>query len=153
MIATPICVLLFIHPQVTVLSTIFLLTVPASLALILAYLLYHCWQQRRRRVFCNVKCRGLKFVQLFVMIAIPGLIIALLVLYEVILLVQVQNGTGVKGLLLSLLPSFPLSALGWYLKRRSQKKRENYGDSETPQLRVDEQLSMHMFENSRPLSV
>ena len=153
MIATPICVLLFVHPQVTVLSTIFLLMVPVSLALIVAYLLYHCQQQRRRRVFCNVKHCGLKSVQLFVMIAILGLCIALLALYEVILLVQVQIGTGVKGLVLSLLPSFPLSALGWYLKRRSQKKAANNGDSETPQLMVDEQLSMHTFENSRPLLV
>ena len=153
MIATPICVLLFIHPQVAVLSTIILLMGPVSLALIIAYLLYHCQQKIRRRVFCNVKCCGVKFVQLFVMIAIVGLIIALLVLYEVMLLVQVQVGSGVKGLALSLLPSLPLSVLGWYLKRRSQRKTEKSADSETPQLMVDEQLSMHMSENSRPLSV
>ena len=153
MIATPICVLLFVHPQVTVLSTIFLLMVPVSLALIVAYLLYHCRQQRRRRVFCNVKCCGAKFVQLFVMIATLGLIIALLALYEVMVLVQVQVGIGVKGLALSLLPSLPLSAVGWYLKRRSQRKTENKADSETPQLMVDEQLSMDMSENSRPLPV
>ena len=155
MIATPICVLLFIHPQVTVLFTIFLLMMPVSLTLIVAYLLYHCQQQRRRRVFCNAKCCGVMFVQLFVMIAIMGLIIALLALYEVMLLVQVQVGsqTGVKGILLSLLPSLPLSALGWYLKRRSQRKTENNADNETPQLMVDEQLSMHTFENSRLLLV
>ena len=152
MIATPIFVLLFIHPQVTVLLTIFLLLVPVSLTLIVAYLLYHC-QQQRRRVFCNIKCCGVMFVQLFVMIAIPGLIIALLALYEVMLLVQVQVGSGVKGLALSLLPSLPLSAIGWYLKRRSQRKTEKNADSETPQLIVDEQLSMHTFENSRPLPV
>ena len=153
MIATPMFVLLFIHPQGTVLFIVFLLTVPASLALILAYLLYHCQQPRRRRVFCNAKHCGLKFVQIFVMIAIPGLIIALLVLYEVMLVVQVQVGSGVKGLALSLLPSLPLSAIGWYLKRRSQRKIENNVDSETPQGMVDEQLSMHMFENSKPLPV
>ena len=144
MIATPIFVLLFIHPQGTVLFTIIVLMVPFGLALIVAYLLYHCQQQRRRRVFCNVKRCGLKLVQLFVMIAILGLIIALLALYEVMLLVQVQVGTGVKGLALSLLPSLPLSALGWYLKRRSQRKTEKNADSETPQLMVDEQLSMHV---------
>ena len=153
MIATPICVLLFVHPQGTVLFIVFLLMVPVSLALIVAYLLYHCWQQRRRRVFCNVKCCGLKFVQLLVMVAIPGLIIALLALYEVMLLKQVQIGSGVKGLALSLLPSLPLPAIGWYLKRRSQRKKENNVDSETPQGMVDEQLSMHMFENSEPLPV
>ena len=130
MIATPICVFLFVHPQVTVLSTIFLLMMPVSLALIIAYLLYHCQQQRRRRVFCNVKCCGAKFVQLFVMIAILGLIIVLLALYEMMVLVQVQVGIGVKGLALSLLPSLPLSAIGWYLKRRSQRKLKNNADRE-----------------------
>ena len=147
MIATPIFVLLFIHPQGTVLFTIIVLMVPVSLTLIVAYLLYHCQQQRRRRVFCNVKCCGVMLVQLFVMIAVVGLIIALLALYEVMLLVQVQVGSqsGVKGLALSLLPSLPLSAVGWYLKRRSQRKTENNADSETPQLMVDEQLSMHTF--------
>ena len=38
MIATPICVLLFIHPQVTVLCIILLLMVSVSLMLIAAYL-------------------------------------------------------------------------------------------------------------------
>ena len=150
MIATPICVLLFLHPQMTTLCAILLLMVPVSLTLIVAYLLYQCHQQRRRRVCCNTKRCGLQFVQLIAMVAILGLIMGLIVLYEVMLLVQVQVGSGVKGLILSLLPSLPLSALGWYLKRRSQK---NNGDSETPQLMVDEQLSMHMFENSRPLLV
>ena len=125
----------------------------ASLVVIIAYLLYRCQPPRWRRVCCNAKRCGLIFVQLFVMIAIPGLIIALLALYEVMLLVQVEIGTGVKGLLFSLLPSFPLSAIGWYLKRRSQKKATNNADSETPQLMVDEQLSIHIFENSRPLPV
>ena len=130
MIATPIFVLLFIHPQGTVLFTIIVLMVPFGLTLIVAYLLYHCQQQRRRRVFCNVKRCGVMFVQLFVMIAIVGLIIALLALYEVMLLVQVQVGSGVKGLALSLLPSLPLSAVGWYLKRRSQRKLKNNADRE-----------------------
>ena len=59
-----------------------------------------------------------------------GLILTLVVLYEVMLLVQVQIETGVKGVFLSLLPSLPLSALGWYLKKRSQEKEdtEEIGD-------------------------
>ena len=62
MIATLICVLLFVNPQVTVLYSILLLTIPVSVTLIVAYLLYHCQQQRRRRTFCNVKSCGQKFV-------------------------------------------------------------------------------------------
>lgn len=79
------------------------------------------------------------------MIAILGLIITLLALYEVMLLVQVQ--TGVKGLVLSLLPSFPtICTIGWCLKRRclkrrSQKKKEKCDGSETLQLMEEEQLS------------
>jgi len=37
-----------------------------------------------------------------------GLILTLLLLYELMLLVQVKIETGVKGIVLSLLPSFPL---------------------------------------------
>ena len=148
MMTTPICVLLFIHPQVTVLYVLFLFMIPVSLTLILAYLLFQCQKQRRR--FCrNAECCGQTFVQIVVIIAIPGLIIALLGLYEVMLSVQVEIGTGVKGLLLSLLPSFPLSALGWYLKRRSQKKAKKSDDSETRQLDVEENQS----EDIRPLPV
>ena len=73
-------------------------------------------------------------MQLVASLAVLGLIMTLLVLHEVMLSVQVEIGTGIKGLLLSLLPSFPLSALGWYLRRRSQKKAKKSDDSETRQL-------------------
>ena len=46
------------------------------------------------------------------------------------LLVQVQIDT-LKGIVLSLLPSLPLSALGWYLKKRSQRKTRTHRRSET----------------------
>ena len=57
-----------------------------------------------------------------VITATIGPILTLLVLYELMLLVQVQIETGVKGIVLSLLPSFPLSALGRSLTKRSQKR-------------------------------
>ena len=99
-----ILMLLFI-PQVTVLYALFLFMIPVSLMLIVAYLLFQCQKQRRR--FCrNAECCGQTFLQIVVIIAIPGLIIALLGLYEVMLSVQVEIGNGIKGLLLSLLPSF-----------------------------------------------
>ena len=123
--------------------------VPVSLTLIVAYLLYQCRQPRRRRVFCNAKHFGVMFVQLIVMIATLGLITVLVALYELMLLVQAQIGSGVTGLLLSLLPSFPLSALGWYLKTRSQKKARKSCNHETPQLTAEEQLP----EDVKPLPV
>ena len=64
----------------------------------------------------------------------------LLVLYEVMLLVQVHIETGVKGIVLSLLPSFPLPVLGWYLKRRSQRRSETDMDEEILQLNPPEVL-------------
>ena len=150
-IATPICVFLFVHPQLTILYIIFLLMVPVSLTLIVAYLglLYQCRQPRRRRVFCNAKHFGVMFVQLIVMIATLGLITVLVALYELMLLVQAQIGSGVTGLLLSLLPSFPLSALEWYLKTRSQKKARKSCNHEAPQLTAEEQLP----EDAKPLPV
>ena len=80
-------------------------------------------------------------VYFVVITATIGLILALLVLYELRLLVQVQTGTGLKGVFLSLLPSFPLvlSALGWYVKKRSQRKKRTRRRSETD---LEEELLM-----------
>ena len=61
-------------------------------------------------------------MQLVAIVAVLGLIMTLLVLYEVMLSVQV--GTGVKGLLLSLLPSLPLFALGWVPEEVSEENKE-----------------------------
>jgi len=60
--------------------------------------------------------------------ATVGLIATLFVLYELMLLVQVQIETGVKGIVLSLLPSFPLSVLGWYLRRRAQRSETDLNE-------------------------
>ena len=119
--AIPICVLLWIHPQLTIIHVIYMLMIPVSLILVGAYILYHCQRPRRKMVGCNTKHCGKNCVQLFAIIATLGLIFTVLILYEFILQVQVQVGSGLRGIVLSLLPSFPLSALGWYLKRRSQK--------------------------------
>ena len=80
-----------------------------------------------------------------------GLILTLLILYEVMLLVQVQNGTGAKGVFLSLLPSFPLSALGWYLRKRSQRKKRTRKRSETDleeELLIPEEHSSITFQET-----
>ena len=151
-IVIPVCVLLLIHPQVTVLYIAFLLMVPACIIFIVAYLLYHC-QQPRRKICCKkTNCR-LKSVQLFVMIVILGLIMTLLMSYELLLMMQVEVGTGVKGLLLSLLPSFPLSAIGWYLKRRSQKKAEQTPNGKTLQLMTEQQQCMPNCEDENIVPV
>ena len=64
-------------------------------------------------------------------------------------MVQVHIETGLKGVLLALLPSFPLSALGWYLKRRSQKKAATTSNGKTLQQMSEEQQSINMSEYSR----
>ena len=76
----------------------------------------------RRTFQSNARCCGNMCSHSVVITATIGPILTLLVLYELMLLVQVQIETGVKGIVLSLLPSFPLSALGWYLTKRSQKR-------------------------------
>ena len=72
-------------------------------------------------------------------VATLGLLITLLALYELMLIIQVHIETGIKGILLSLLPSFPLSALGWYLKRRSQEKAGKISNGQTLEQMAEEQ--------------
>ena len=139
MIAVPLGVLLPIHPQVTIICTITVLLAPVGFTLIVAYVLYQCQQPRRRNFQSSVKCCGSMCVHFVVITATIGLILTLLILYEVMLLVQVQIETGLKGIVLSLLPSFPLSALGWYMKKRSQRKKRTRRRSETD---LEEELLM-----------
>ena len=117
MIAIPICVLLLIRPQVVIIISSFFVVGPVILTLIVAYL---C-REIRRRVCCSPRRCMKTFVHFVLITAIVGLIIALLIMYEAILLVQPQIGTGVIGLVLSLLPFFPLPALGWYWIRRCRR--------------------------------
>ena len=119
MCAIPLCVLLLTHPQVTFLCLAFFLMVLVGLTLIAAYLMYQC-QSPRRRVCCSVRHCGSIFVHITVIISAVGLIVMLLWVYELMLIAQVTE-TGITGIVLSLLPSLPLSALGWYVKRRTQR--------------------------------
>ena len=145
MIVLPLCVLLLIHPQATVLYILILLTFLVSLTFIAAYLLCLCWQPSRS-VCMNGRHCGTTFVRFAVLILVLGLIVTLITLYELLLTVQPQIETGLKGIVLSLLPSFPLSALGWYLKRRSQRRAEQSPD--TPlQLMTEQRQPMLMFDN------
>ena len=129
MIVLPLLILLLIHPQVTVLYIIILLTLLVSLILIAAYLLYWCWQPSRRACMNELHC-GTTFVRFVVLILVLGLIMTLITLYELLLTAQAHIEIGLKGIVLFLLLSFPLSALGWYLKRRSQRRAA--ADADTP---------------------
>ena len=137
MTAIPLTVLLLVHPQETILMLMFLVMVLVGLTLSAAYLVYQCQETRRRRICCNGRHCGRTFVHFVSIVAVLGLVIELLVLYELMLLVQAHIETGVKGILLALLPSFPLSALGWYLKRRLQRRAA--ADEEQLQLMTGEQ--------------
>ena len=131
--AIPIGVLLWIFPQLTIIHVIFILMMPISFTLIVAYTLYQCQRPRKKMVGCNTKHCGKCCAQLLAIIAILGLVFTALILYELILQVQVEAGSGLRGIVLTLLPSFPLSVLGWYLKRRSQKKMNKGAKDETLQ--------------------
>ena len=121
MVITPVCVLLLIHPQETIFLSLLFVIVLVVLVLIVAYIMYQCQQSRWRQVCCNpIHCVE-TFVNFVIISAVLGLIVAIFALYETILLVEAQIGTGVKGLVFSLLPLLPLSAIGWYIKRRCQR--------------------------------
>ena len=87
-------------------------------------------------------------------VTILGLIVTLLAVYELMLLVQAHIKTGIKGIMLSLLPSFPLSALGWYLKRRYQRGAATDLDGGHVELITEEQQPSNVFDSNideRPL--
>ena len=88
---------------------------------------------------------GTTFVRFVVLILVLGLIMTLITLYELLLTAQAHIETGLKGIVLSLLPSFPLSALGWYLKR-SQRRADRSPDTPV-QLMTEDEQPMLMFEN------
>ena len=117
MVVTPICVLLLVHPQETILLSLLIVITPVVLTLIVAYLMYQC---RHSEVCCNASNCLTTLVYFVLISAIMGLIIAIFALYETVLIVQAEIGTGVKGVVLSLLPLLPLSAIGWYIIQRCQ---------------------------------
>ena len=147
MVAIPISGLLIIQPQMTIFGILFLITVFSGLIFAAAYLLHFC-QWSKRRLCRNPKHLGKKIIRLVMIFSILGLIITLLALYELMLVVQVHIETGLKGILLSLLPSFPLSAVGWYLKKRSQMKAAMTSNGNTLQQMAEEQQSINMSEYS-----
>jgi len=121
MSVVPLCMLLSIHLQVTIIYVMFLLLISFGFTLFFACMLYQCHNVRKRNIQSYIKCCGSMCLYSVAITVTFGLILTLLVLYELMLLmllVQVQIETGVKGIVLSLLPSFPLSALGWYMKKK-----------------------------------
>ena len=125
----------------TMSAVMFLLLIPFGFTLLFACMLYQCHNPGKRNIQNNMRCCGSLCLHSVVISASIGLILALLVLYEVMLLVQVQIETGVKGIVLSLLPSFPLSALGWYMKKRSQRRSKTDSDEQMLQLNPEERSS------------
>ena len=80
-------------------------------------------------------------------ISAVGLIVMMIALYELMLVAQVQVETGIMGIVLSLLPSLPLSALGWYVKRRYQRAVTNEC-SETSQSSEEQQPTNDTIQSS-----
>ena len=144
MSAIPLCVLLLTHPQVTFLCLALMIMVLVGLTAIVAYLMYLCQSPRR-----NIRHCGSIFVHFTVIISTMGLIFSLLWLYEQMLVAQVQVETGIMGIVLSLLPSLPLSALGWYVKGRYQTQRAVINEcSETSQSSEEQQSTNVMIQSS-----
>ena len=94
---------------------------------------------------------GMIFV---VIVAILGLIVTLLAVYELMLLVHTHIETGIKGIVLSLLWSLPLSRVGWYLKRRYQRGAATDLGEGLVELITEEQHPSNVFDSNsdeRPL--
>ena len=142
MCAIPLCVLLLTHPQVTFLCLALLIMVLVGLTLIVGYLMYQCQSPRR-----NIRHCGSILVHFTVIISTVGLIISLLCVYEEMLVAQVQIETGITGIVLSLLPSLPLSALVWYVKRKYQRAVIDEC-SETSQSSKEQQSTNVMIQSS-----
>ena len=81
-------------------------------------------------------------------ISAVGLIVMVIALYELMLVAQVQVETGITGIVLSLLPSLPLSALGWYVKRRYQRACVIDECGETSQSSEEQQPTNVMIQSS-----
>ena len=119
-----------------------------SVVRVLLIVMYQC-QSPRRRVCCSVRHCGRIFVHFTVIISTVGLIFSLLWVYEQMLVAQVAE-TGITGIVLSLLPSLPLSALGWYVKRRYQRAVTNECSEEQQSTNVTIQSSD--TEDEKPLA-
>jgi len=85
MTVIPLCVLLLIHPQVTIAFVICLLLLPLGFTLIVAYILYRCQKPGRRNFESNARCCGNMCLHSVVITATIGLILILLVRYELML--------------------------------------------------------------------
>ena len=85
--AIPLCVLLLIYSQVTIAYVITLLLLPLGFTLAVACLLYQCQNPGRRTLQNNARCCGNMCSQSVMITATIGLILTLLVLYELMLLV------------------------------------------------------------------
>ena len=90
MTVIPLWVLLLIHPQVSIVYVICLLLPALGFTLIVAYILYQCQKPGRRNFQSNARCCGSMSLHSVVITATIGLILTLLVLYELMLTVQVQ---------------------------------------------------------------
>ena len=141
MIAIPISGLLIIRPQLTIFYLLFFVTLLSGLIFMAAYLLHHC-QQSRRRMWCHPKHFGKKFIHLVLIVATLGLIITLLAQYELMLKMQVHIETGLKGILLSLLPILSTVCTWMVLKKKVSEEGRQYLNGQTLEKIAEEQQSM-----------
>ena len=80
----------------------------------------------------NTSCRrrvGIKFVQLLRVITFFGLLIMLVLTYFIMLKHGVSSRKGAAGFIFPLLPYLPLSAIGYYIKRKFFSSEANLNKS------------------------
>ena len=126
MTTIPIVVFIFLAPAKTIAVLATFITFILITLIVIAHVLEFVNSRRRIRgnqpsqFCCMHQC-----IQLTVIVAISALVIVVLVVYHTVLV----NGTdihrsGVYGIVWSLLPSFILSLVGWYMKWKFSQQQE-----------------------------
>ena len=126
MTAIPIVVFIFLAPTKTIAVLATFLTLLLLLLIVITHVLEFVNSRRWIRVnrlplFCCMH----QCIQLTVIVALSALVIVVLVVYYKLLVNGADTqGSGVYGIIWSLLPSLLLTLVGWYMKWKFYQKQE-----------------------------
>ena len=118
MTTIPIGIFLLLAPARTILVLATGITILLSIPVVIAHILEFIASQKRNQssVFCMYQC-----IQLTAVIALLALVVTVLLIYVWLKAADIQ---GVYGIIWSILPSFMLSLVGWYVKWKFSRQQE-----------------------------
>ena len=123
MTTIPIGIFLLLAPARTILVLATFFTLLLSIPVVITHILEFINSRRRNTdnqsaVFCAYQC-----IQLTAIITLMVLVITVLLIYAQMLL-KGANTQGAYGIIWSILPSFILSLVGWYMKWKFSRQQE-----------------------------